>query len=235
MPDNPESTGAAPEQTGTPKPAASTLPPDSPPSGSPDVDTLVSAILQHPDFQKQTQSVKDKRIAEIQKGLVAQDEEIARLAQVYGTTPEKIAEGNRQLEYDRNMEWIASQRNGTVPETPPQGSAVDLAKVRQTVITQTGLPETHPGLDDFIAGVDWSDPIAAGIEVSTWATEQKAGIPEPSAADTPPASSGGPSSTLAGRDTEEIGKEMIELQRNPRANKARIAELDAELKRRGNL
>lgn len=232
MTDNPEST---PGTEPVVPPSTSTSPPaDSPPSGSPDVGSLVSAILEHPDFQKKTQSVKDKRIAEIQTSLGEQDQQIARLAKALGVEPQQVKQAQDKMAMD---DLLNAYQNGTlgkppVPDTKPPGSGVDLAKARQSIIASTGLPETHPGLDDFIAEQDWSNPIDAATKVTTWAAEQKASIKQPTASDTAPMSTGAATSTLGAMKVEDIGDEMIKLQQDPRKNRARITELDKELERR---
>lgn len=207
MTDNPESAGTV-EPQATPTPAASQSP-ASQPSGSPSVDALVKAILSHPDFQRETQSVKDKRIAEMQKDLGTQNEQIARLAKVYGTTPENIIRGQQQLEYDANMAWVAEQRGGRVQGQRAPGSAPDFAKAKSSILAATGLTDA-PGFDDYLATLDWSDPVSSTLKATAWAQERKA--PTPTAADQAPARASAPAT---GDNQQNYINEMLAARGRP--------------------
>ena len=229
---NPESAPAT--EPVVPPSTAPSEPAVSPPSGSPDVGDLVKSILKHPDFQKATQSVKDKRIAEIQTSLEEQGGDLARLAAALNVDPKDLQAAQAKIAVEDMVKAYQDGKLGQaqVPETQPQGSGVDLAKARQSIITQTGLPDTHPGFDDYLAKLDWSDPVAATLSATAWATEQKATIKQPTAADTAPQSGGIAPTTLDAMTEDELGAKLITLQKDPAKNaKERKEVLDA-LKRK---
>jgi hypothetical protein len=208
---------------------------DSQPSGSQDVDAIVKGVLSHPDFQKATQSVKDKRIAEIQTVQGEQGSEIARLAQALGHTPEEVKKAQTQIAIE---DMVAQYQSGTlpppgqVPDQPSPGSGVDLAKARTSILQQTGLDENTPGLDDYLAGLNWNDPVDATLKAQTWANEQKANIKQPAPADTAPQGGGAPDTSLSSEEAEVLGVRLTELQRDPSKNKEERAEILEKLKRR---
>jgi len=226
MTDNPESAGAV--EPGTPNPETSQQP-ASTPSGSQDVGELVKAILSHPDFQRQTQSVKDKRIAEIEKGLEGQSSEIARLATALGHTPEEIRKAQTQIAIE---DMVNERFSRQVPDQKPPGSGVDLASARTSILKRSGLERAPNGFDDYLAGLDWSDPIQSTLDATAWVAEKKAETRQPSAADTAPPIGNSPASSLSGMSVDELGTKMINLQKNPGKNWTQIQEINAELARR---
>jgi len=233
MTDQPESSNAAQEPGSPPNDPASQPPSGSPPSVSPSVTEIVKAVLADPDFQKQTQSVKDKRIAEIQNSLGEQDQRIARLAQRLGVDPAKIIEAEKQLQYEDNMEWINQQRtNGRVPDQAGPGSPVDLAKARDTILTQNGLTTEPPGLMDHLAELDWSNPVAATLSANQWLTAKQAAQRQPTAADTAPPPGGAAPTGLSNLSDAELGQKLMKLQQNPKANAEERAKIKQEFERR---
>lgn len=222
--DNSESAGRV--EPGTPNTNAS-QPPVSPTSGSPDVGTLVKAILEHPDFQKQTQSVKDKRIAEIETSLTAQGGDLARLAAALNVPPEQLKAAQSKIALDDLLAEYQSGKLGQVTGKTPPGSSVDLSRIRQSIISETGLPENHAGLDDFIAGLDWNDSIAASMKVAAWATQQKATIRQPTPADTAPQTQG--NQVIPGVEAEYKAK----LNKIRRGDVRAISELKIEYRKKG--
>lgn len=217
MTDQPESSRTAPEPGSPPNDPASPPAGDSSTSVSPDVDAIVKAVLAHPDYQKDKQSVKDKRIAEIQNSLGEQDQRIARLARQLGVDPSKIIEAERQIQYEDNMEWIAQQRQngGQVSSPPASGNAVDLAKARDTIMTQMGLTEEPKGMTDYLAELDWTNPVDAALKANAWVTEKQANQRQPTAADKAPPPTGVPASSLAHLSNDELGDKLSEYQTNP--------------------
>lgn len=228
MTDNPESAESAQEQAGTPKPETSQQKPDSPPSGVPDVDTLVNAILEHPSFQKQTQSVKDKRIAEIQNNLGEQGEQLARLANQLGVDPAKVQEAQRSIDMEDMLEAFRSGKFAPprVPDAPSQGSGMDLDKATTAILKQFNISPDESDVKDFLRNVEGSTPDAVLAQVSYYAAN-RANRPRATAADAPPSPSG---AAPTARKESEIVSEMQELQRKPTPeNIKRSLELSKEL------
>jgi len=235
MTDNPESAGTVQEQPGSPNSGASQQVPDSPTSGGPDVDALIDAILDHPKFKSSTQSVKDKRIAEIQTTLEEQGGDLARLAKALGHTPEEIHEAQTKIAMEDMLQAFQSGTLEIPNRAPdkPAGQQVDLAKARQKILTNTGLAETTPGFDDYLSSLDWSDPIEAASKATQWAVERKAGTKPPSPADKPPAPSGNAVATdYDSMSNDDLADRLTELQANPTKNIEERKKLAKELKRR---
>jgi len=186
MLDNPESAGAAVEPAGTPNPEVSRQQPDSPPSGSQSVDEIVKLVLSHPDYQKDKQSVKDKRIAEIQTSLGEQDERLARLAKHLGVDPSKVAEAQRELDVE---DMVQAYRDGKlvprVSDPNPLGSGnTDLTKAVTAILEKSNLSPTDPAVSSFLQGVEANDVPTVLAEVARFAVEQ-ANKPRAGVADVP--------------------------------------------------
>lgn len=231
MSDNPESAGHE-ERKPQPSGDASQKPGQSP-SGGRDVDALVKAILEHPDFQKSTQSVKDKRIAEIQTNLNEQGSELARIAEALGHTPEELRKAQKQIAMEDLVDAYSSGNLppiGRVSDHKAPGSDLDLTDAARSILEKAGLATAPAGFDDYLASLDWSDPIDAALSASAWVRE--AGTNQPSDADIAPPEGAPSPGGYAGMTTDELALELSKLQRDPRKNAAKREEINAILAKR---
>jgi hypothetical protein len=203
------------------------------PSVSLDADALLP-LLNDPKvdefLRRKYQSEQDRGINQAKTQVKEVKEEVARLAKLLNKTPEEVIEAQERIEQEDNLAWVAEQRRATRQQ--PLGNGVDLASARTSILQQTGLTEAPTGFDDFLADLDWNDPINATLKATAWVAEKKANTKQPSAATTPPPTGSAPSSTLAGMEVTELGDKLIELQRDPIKNKKAIKEIDDELRRR---
>jgi hypothetical protein len=202
--------------------------------GGQDVGALVDAILEHDRFKKATQSVKDKRIAQIQTNLEEQGSDIARLAEALGHTPEEVRKAQNQLVME---DMVKAYQSGNL-EFPPspvsdqksQGSDLDLSNAAMSILEKHGLKSAPAGFDDYLASLDWNDPIQAALSASDWVQEAQAN--KPSNADIAPPTGSSPAGDDSDKTDEELSAELRELQRNPRQTAARRKEINAILRKR---
>lgn len=231
MSDNPESAGTR-ERASQPSGEASQQPGQSP-SGGQDFDALVERILDHPKFKSSTQSVKDKRIAEIQTSLGEQGNELARIAEALGHTPEELRKAQKQIAMEDLVDAYSSGSLppiGRVSDRKAQGSELDLTDAARSILEKTGLTTAPAGFDDYLASLDWSDPIDAALSASAWVRE--AGVNQPSEADIAPPEGAASSGGYAGMTTDELALELAKLQRDPKKNAAKRDEINAILAKR---
>lgn len=235
MSDNTDS-AATPEQV----PAQA---PHSAGTGQPNSGSLTASdfvrFLDDPDVKaalaRLNQSDKDRGVNRALTTATEVRDEVTRIAQYLGIDdPKKIEAARNQRVLDENMAWIEQQRQGRVPDQPLPGSNVDLAKARQDILNVAGLTEAPQGFDDYLASLDWKNPVAAALSASTWVAEKKSQQRQPTPADTAPPSSGVPHASLSQFSNDELGDKLTELQRNPTKNAKERAEIMAELERRRN-
>lgn len=241
MSDQTEGTDLTQDLEGSPIQPSSGAKPDSESSDGQGVDDLVGLILKHPDFQKTLQSTKDKRFAKLDKietKVDNQDENLARLAKYLGVEAEKVAEAQRQVRYDENMEYIDKLRQGQVTGQTLQGSNVNLSKSYDTLLSSVGLTQAPAGWDDYIGKLDWSDPVSATIQAQKWLSEKANETPQPSPSDkAPPAGGGGdPLNPYPNLTSEELGALYEQLSKHPSkpGNSEKMDKIIAELERRDN-
>jgi hypothetical protein len=231
MSDNPESAGV--EEDGAPTPPPSQQP-DSQPSGGQDIDELVTRILDNPKFQSATQSVKDKRIAEIQTSLGEQGDELARLAAALGHTPEELQKARTQIAMEDMVNHYQATGElptpGKVSDRRSQGSDLDLTEASRSILEQAGLTNAPAGYDDYLASLNWDNPIDATLKAAAWVRE--AGTNKPSNADIAPPEGAPPATGYEGMTEDQLGDELAKLQSNPRTNAAERRKINAILAKR---
>lgn len=232
MSDNPESADNG-ERTSQPSGGASQKPGQSP-SGGQELDELVTRILDHPKFKSTTQSVKDKRIAEIQTSLGEQGSELARIVEALGHTPEELRNAQRKIIMDDMVDAFSSTGKmptiNRVSDQDSPGSELDLTEASRSILEQAGLTTAPAGFEDYLASLDWDNPIGATLKASAWV--QEAGTNQPSDADIAPPEGTPSPGGYEGMTDEQLGNELSKLQSDPKANAAKRKQINAILAKR---
>lgn len=231
MSDQQDSAGATQEKGAAQPPNSGQV--SGQPSVGLDADALIP-LLSDPKvdefLRRKYQSEQDRGINQAKTQVKEVREEVARLAKLLNKTPEEVIQAQETIEREDNLAWVAEQRRATSQTS--SGNGVDLSNARASILKQSGLEQAPTGFDDYLADLDWGNPIQATLDATAWVTKQKAESRQPSAADTAPPIGNKPASTLSGMTVDELGTEMIALQKDPAKNWAQISEINEELARR---
>lgn len=188
-----------------------------------------SVLLDNPDFveglRRIFQSEKDRGVNRVQKEVKGIREDMARLGEYFGVSPEKVAEVQQKMEMDDALAWYKEQRQAL--PTEPQGSVPEVSGVIQGILLASGVDKSDPGVREFLAsnpGADGPAKLVNYLKTRKQPPASPAGIAAPV---------GGTSSTgeFADHSDEDLGVMLSSLSFSNQ-DKAKRQAIVAELNRR---
>lgn len=174
------------------------------------------------------QSEKDRGVNRVQKEVIGIKDDLAKIAQRLGVSPDKVAEVQREMEVEDAVAWYKEQKKVSQPASP--GSGTDVSGVIEGILLAFGVDQSDPGARAFLAQNAGDD---APQKLMAYLKERKTN-PSTSAAGVATISSGSPPQTgdYADQSVDQLGDRLLGLQKDYRANKPEILKITAELKRR---
>ena len=154
------------------------------------------------EVKRAGQSVKDKRIAQLQGSVDDFEARLTRLQELQG----KGMNQDQALLYMRMQDMVTPPQQPAAP-IPPQGTDDYL----KTFLAATGLSDRDPGVLDVLYRV--SDPLAQVKELSDLASKKRQAPLAPNPAAVLPTGGGAP--VDAGDDLDAIDRKLAEMRAGP--------------------
>jgi len=219
------------DAVGTVLPGSDTSQPsgDKPNSDSQVLDTLLDRLFDDERFDKRLQSQKDRRFQKLEDNQKDTKDRLDRFAELI-QDGKSTSEAKQQLDYEDDLAYVRELRAQS-SQTAAPGSVANVSGEIKGILLYSGVSQSDPGVQDFLAqntGTDAPQKLTAYLK--------QRGKPQPSPAGIQNMSSGpAPLGEFGGQSNDDLGTRLINLQSNPRQNRAEIAKIVAELNRRDKM